>query len=400
MLGCKISFHDLAICGGAPSFSKKLHVNRPNLGNQGIFLRHLDAILNSRQFSNNGPLLMELEQRLANFLSVKHCVVTNNGTTALALAMKALDLHGEVIIPSFSFISTAHTLLWQGIDPVFCDIDPTTWNIDPSHCESLITNKTTAIIATHLWGRSCEVSRLEDIARHRNLHLLFDAAHSFGCEYQGKKIGRFGDAEVFSFHATKVFHTFEGGALTTDNTALADNVRSIRNFGFTGYDQVEMLGTNAKMPEVCAAMGLTNLQSIDKFIAGNRQNYELYQQELNGINGLRLIHYDAGIRHNYQYIVLEVDEDIGLTRNQLMNILHAEQVMARRYFYPGNHRMQPYWSRYPQAGSVLPNTNLISQRVLLLPGGTGVTEDQIIEICAILRLAVSNAQILKLEINE
>ncbi|MCP4539674.1 MAG: aminotransferase class I/II-fold pyridoxal phosphate-dependent enzyme, partial [Chloroflexi bacterium] len=394
--GSKATHQNLAICGNAPAFSEKLYVNRPYVGKRDVFFDYVNAALDRYWLTNDGPLVQELEERLARLLNVAHCVVTCNGTIALALLIQALELQGEVIIPSFSFISTAHVLLWQNLDPVFCDIDPTTWNIDPGHCEALITDRTTAIIGTHLWGRACDTQRLEEIARRRRLYLIFDAAHAFGCTHQGGMIGRFGDAEVFSFHATKVFHTFEGGAVTTNDANLATRLRAIRNFGFMGFDRVETLGTNAKMPEVCAAMGLANLQSIEHVFEENQRTYERYRQGLKGIPGLRLLRYDPHERHNYQYVVLNVEEEaVGLSRDQLIRILHAENVIARRYFYPGNHRMEPYRTRFPGVDQRLPHTNRIAQRVLLLPGGTGVTKAQILETCAILRLAANNAPALR-----
>ena len=396
MTGSKKTPRDLAILGGPPAFNEGLHVNRPNAGNREIFLSHVNSALDRRWFTNNGPLVQELEERLARYLGVKHCVVTCNGTAALALAIRALELGGEVIVPSFTFISTPHALFWHGIQPVFCDIDSTKWNLDPDCCASLITDRTTAIVGTHLWGRPCDTQRLEEIAQHRQLYLLFDAAHAFGCTHQGRMIAGFGDAEVFSFHATKVFHTFEGGAVATNHADLAERLRTIRNFGFAGYDWVDTLGTNAKMPEVCAAMGLANLQCIEQFFDENRHTYELYRRGLEGIGGIELLAYDVNERHNQQYIVLDVAEnELGLSRDDLQRILHAENVIARRYFYPGCHRMEPYRSRFPNAHQALPHTDRIAQRVLLLPGGTGVAARQIREICAILHLVADHAHDLR-----
>ncbi len=395
MSGSKSTIKDFAVCGGTPTFTEKLYVNRPNVGSRDIFIENVDAALDRFWFTNDGPLLQDLEEKLASYLGVDHCVVVNNGTTAMALAIRALELEGEIILPSFSFISTAHTLLGQGIKPVFCDIDPDTWNIDPDHCQSLVTSKTTAIIGTHLWGRPCEVDRLDQFAQQANIPLIFDAAHAFGCTHNGNRIGRFGTAEVFSFHATKVFHTFEGGAVTTNDSDLAENLRMIRNFGFTGYDQVEAIGTNAKMPEVCAAMGLANLQSLNHFFDKNRDTYQRYEKALQDIPGLELIAFDPQEVHNNHYIVLNIEQkESKLTRDELLYILQAENVLARRYFYPGNHRMEPYCSRFPEVDKNLPVTNRIAQSVLLLPGGSGVSAAQINQICAILRIAIRDAGLL------
>jgi dTDP-4-amino-4,6-dideoxygalactose transaminase len=389
------NLNSLAIMGGQPSFSEKLHVNLPIIGNREVFLKHVNSLLERVQLTNNGILVQELSKKLAEFLHVKHCVLTNNGTSAMSLLIKALDLHGEVILPSFTFISTAHTLLWQGITPIFCDIDPKTWNIDCSHCESLITNKTTAIVATHLWGRHCNIEQLQDIAEKHKIHILFDSAHAFGCTSKGEMIGQFGTAEVFSFHATKVFQTFEGGAITTNDSELAQKLEEMRNFGFTGFDKVNRLGINSKMPEICAAMGLANLDSIKNILQTNKNVYENFQTYLKNLDGIKLLEYDPSESNNYHYIVLEVDEEkIGLTRDEILEILQKENIIARRYFYPGNHKMEPYNSMYPEVDAKLPNTNSIASKVLLLPGGNGISEEEIKKISSLLELILKNSEIL------
>lgn len=386
----------LAIMGGNPAFSKKLHVNLPNIGNRDTFTNLVNSMLDSHSFTNNGLLVQELSKKISEYLQVKHCVLTNNGTSAMLLLIKALELSGEVILPSFTFISTAHTLLWQGIRPVFSDIEQNSWNINGDHCESLITKNTTAIIATHLWGRSCDITRLKDIAERHKIHLIFDAAHAFGCTFKGGMIGHFGRAEVFSFHATKVFHTFEGGAITTNDSVLAEKLEQMRNFGFTGYDQVSRVGTNAKMTEVCAGMGLANIESIEQLILANKMVYKQYQNRLKNFKGIKLIEYNPSESNNYHYIVLEIDEEqVGLSRDEILQILHNENIIARRYFYPGTHKMEPYNSLYPQINSTLPVTNFIASRVLLLPAGSGISEAEIIKICSILDLILKNPEKLR-----
>jgi dTDP-4-amino-4,6-dideoxygalactose transaminase len=337
--------------------------------------------------------VQEFEQRVADFIGVKHCIAMCNATIGLEIAIKATGLSGEVIVPSFTFIATPHALQWQGIRPVFCDVDPLTHNIDPAQLEKLITPKTSGILAVHLWGRPCNIESLAEIARRHRLTLLFDAAHAFACSYEGRAIGSFGDAEVFSFHATKFFNTFEGGAVTTNDDELAAKMRLMKNFGFAGYDQVIYLGTNGKMNEVSAAMGLTSLESLDDFVTTNRRNYELYRRELSGTRGLRLIDYDSTERNNYQYIVLEIDQaETGIGRDEMMSFLWAENVIARRYFYPGCHRMEPYHNLCPGAGVQLPVTEELAERVLLLPNGTAVGEKEILAICEIIRFAAANAE--------
>src|SRR5919106_700945 len=243
---------DLAIFGGPPAFASELHVGRPNIGDRLRFLERINTILDTKSLTNNGPYVREFEERIAELLGVRNRIAMCNATIALETTIRALGLGGEVIVPSFTFIATAHALQWQKITPVFCDIDPRTHTIDPVLVEEMITPRTTGIVGVHLWGRSCDISALEDIARQRNLKLLFDAAHAFHCSYRGQMIGRFGNAEVFSFHATKFANSFEGGAVVTNDDDLARTIRRMQNFGFAGYDKVVCVGTNGKMPEVSA----------------------------------------------------------------------------------------------------------------------------------------------------
>lgn len=387
----KTSLHDLAIFGGVPVFQEKLHVGRPNIGSRERLLRRIDDILDRRWLTNNGPYVQEFERKLSEIVGVKQCVATCNATVALEIAVRAADLSGEVIIPSFTFIATAHALQWQGITPIFCDINPRTHNIDPDRVEAMITPQTSGIIGVHVWGRSCEVTALTEIANRHQLKLLFDAAHAFGSSYKGSMIGNFGDAEIFSFHATKFCNAFEGGVVVTNNDDLADRVRLMRNFGFAGYDTVVYLGTNGKMSEVSAAMGLTSLEGLAEFIAINYRNYRQYQQNLADMPGVQLLVYDENEKCNYQYIILEIDETITqISRDQLVEILWAENVLARRYFYPSCHLMEPYRTYYPQAGLLLPATENVAKRVLCLPTGTTVGLGEINQICQIIRLVVKH----------
>lgn len=387
----KSSWKDLAICGGLKAFEQDLHVGRPNIGDRARLLERFNEMLDRRWLSNDGPFTRELEARVATTAGVKHCIAMCNATIALEIAIRALGLTGEVIVPSFTFIATAHALQWQEITPVFCDIDRRTHNISPDMVDRLITPRTTGIIGVHVWGRPCNVDALGNLAERRGLRLLYDAAHAFGCSRRGRMIGSFGDAEVFSFHATKFLNTFEGGAVVTNSDELASKMRFMKNFGFAGYDDVQYLGTNGKMTEVSALMGLTGLESLDRFIATNRKNYEQYQRELADVPGMRMVRYDPEDQSNYQYVVLEIDaEATHVGRDELVRILWAEGVLARRYFHPGCHRMQPYRSYFPHAGLLLPETEWLTDRVLALPTGTGVTEEAITTICDIIRLAVTN----------
>jgi dTDP-4-amino-4,6-dideoxygalactose transaminase len=387
------NFSNLAYFGGEPAFQEKLHVGRPNIGNREKLMERINDMLDSKWLSNKGKFVQQFEQSIADYLGVKHCIAICNGTIALELAIRALGLKGEVIVPSFTFIATAHALQWQEITPVFCDIDPKTHTLNPWRIESLITPRTSGIIGVHLWGNPCDVEALQQIAEKHHLKLMFDASHSLGCSYKGKMIGNFGAAEIFSFHATKFINSFEGGAITTNDDSLNDKLRLMKNFGFSGYDNVVYLGTNGKMSEVSAAMGLTSLESIDEFIAINRQNYECYQKELSDIPGIKLMPVNESEAHNYQYIVLEVDEQkTHVSRDLLLKFLHAENVIARRYFYPGCHRMEPYRSYFPHAGLLLPETEILTSKVLVLPTGTSISEIIIQRISTIIRTIVENKE--------
>jgi len=387
----KTRIEELAVFGMPPAFGEKLHVGRPNIGNRERFLERIGDILDRRWLTNNGPYVQEFERRVADTVGSRHCIAMSSGTVALEIAIRAAGLSGEVIVPSFTFVATAHALQWQEITPVFCDIDPSTHNLDPDSVLRMITPRTTGIIGVHLWGRPCDISSLARIAEDRGLRLIFDASHALGCSCDGGSIASVGDAHVFSFHATKILNTFEGGAVVTDRDDLADKIRLMKNFGFSGYDRVIYIGTNGKMSEVSAAMGLTGLESLDDVISWNRGNYRSYRQGLEGMEGIRLLEFDEKERGNYQYIVVEIDpEPAGITRDRIVAILHAENVIARRYFYPGCHRMEPYRSFFPHAGLLLPHTERVAERVLCLPTGTSVNEDQIASICSILRTVVAN----------
>ncbi len=393
--GLKDQLEDLAICGGTPAFETPLHVGAPNIGDRDRLRERFDDIFDRRCLTNGGPYVQEFEERVAKIAGVPHCIATCNGTLALEIAIKALGLSGEVIVPSFTFVATAHALQWQEITPVFCDIDPDTFNIDPNRVAEMITPRTTGILGVHLWGRPCNTQMLVEVARERNLKLLYDASHAFGCTHRGRAIGSFGDAEVFSFHATKFINTIEGGAILTKNDELAEKARLMRNFGFVTYDNVTHVGTNGKMNELSAAMGLTSLDHMPHFIETNRANYWSYRKGLADIPGLSVISYDEREECNYQYVVVEVDEDeAGIDRDRIVQILAAERVLARRYFYPGCHRMEPYRSYFPHAGLLLPVTERQSGRIFSLPTGTAVGEEEIEKVCRIVATAVKHSDAL------
>jgi dTDP-4-amino-4,6-dideoxygalactose transaminase len=387
----KKDIKNFAIFGGLPSFSKKMHVGLPNIGNRRQLLKRINRILDNKWLTNNGYYVQELEKSIARRLKVKHCIAVCNATIGLEIAIRALNLKGEVIIPAFTFIAPVHALQWLGVKPVFCDVEPASHNIDPFQVERLLSPQTTGILGVHLWGRACDIDRLTDIAQKNNLKILFDAAHAFDCSYKGRMLGNFGDAEVFSFHATKYFNTFEGGAIVTNDDELAKKIRLMKNFGFSG--NVLSLGINGKMNEVSAAMGLTGLEVIEDLKLANYRNYKYYQNELKDIPGVFLLAYDETEKCNYQYIVLEIDKALtGISRDQMMNILLAENVIAKRYFHQPCYHVEPYCSFSYCRKLHLPVVEKLSSSVLVLPSGSSIGQSDIKNICQIIRLAARNSK--------
>ena len=365
---------------------KKFYIGRPNIGNQSRFYSRLDALMERRWLTNDGEFVRELEQKLSDYLGVEHCVAMCNGTVALELAIRANTMTGKVLIPSMTFIATAHALKWQEITPVFVDIDPSSYNLCPESVTGLIDHEVSAILGVHLYGRPCAIDALTQIAEENDLKLVFDAAHAFGASFKGQKVGGNGNCEVFSFHATKVFNTFEGGAVTTNDHELAKKLRLMRNFGFEGEDCVSYIGTNGKMAEVNAAMGLTNLEQIDDFIEVNRQNYLAYKEGLHSVEGIDLIAYDERESNNFQYVIIRIDEArFGHSRDTLKVYLSSHGVMARRYFHPGCHKMEPYNSLYPDAALNLSETESFSRLVLALPTGTQISVEEVHEVCNLIK---------------
>lgn len=387
----KKAVSELGILGGKPLFAEPIHLGAPELPSRDELLPYIDDILARRWVTNNGKYVQELEQSLCDFLDVNNCIAVCNGTTALEIAIRAVGLRGEVILPSLTFIATAHALQWQGVRPVFCDVDPQTHCIEPDGIPGLLTDDTSGILGVHLWGTPCDVGTLAKIAADEDLVLLYDAAHAFGCSTNGTMIGNFGRAEIFSFHATKFFNTFEGGAIATNDDELAKRARLIRNFGFSGYDNVSLVGINGKMNEISAAAGLILLSKLPELLEHNRLVYRIYENILQGLEGVRFYFHQPVETNNCQYIVLEIDSsEAGFNRDVLLDALWAENIRARRYFYPGCHRMKPYRSSYPEAGPSLPITEALCERVICLPAGSSVLLKDAEQIAGLVRFIVEN----------
>lgn len=375
-----------------PPKPKPLLVGRPNVGDPALFNELVQGIFERRWFSNNGQLVQAFEKRLCEHLGVRHCIPVCNATVALQVVCHSLDLRGEVILPAYTFVATPHSVQWEGVRPVFADVDSRTHLLDPAAVEALITPDTSAILGVHTWGRACHPEALQALADHHGLALYFDSAHAFGCSHAGKKIGNFGRCEVFSFHATKFFNTFEGGAIATNDDDLAERLRLMINFGFAGLDRVVHLGTNGKMSEIHAAMGLASFEVLEQTIAANRTHYEHYRRSLAGVPGVRLCDYDDVESTNYQYIVIEIDSACaGRTRDEVMVDLHAQEIMARRYFHPGCHRMEPYATLYPHYAGRLPRTEDLCSRVLVLPTGTAVEAADVDRVCNAIKTSLQGA---------
>ena len=378
----------LAILGGLPLFEKTFHVGRPNLGKLDSFRAELDGILERKWLTNHGPVVVNFEAELQKVIGAKHCIAVCNATVGLEMLATALNLNGEVIVPAWTFVATAHSMLRMGGTPILCDVDPESHCLNPEAVEALITPSTQAILGVHLWGRGHALEQLEAIARRHGLKLIFDAAHAFGCSHQQRMIGNFGDAEVFSFHATKAINCFEGGAIATNDDQLAARLRRIANFGFVDFDQVEDIGTNGKMSEVNAAMGLASLSDRQRIFETNRAHWSQYRALLAELPGIRVYEHPKNESHNYHYAIVEVDENsFGLSRDQLLACLQAERVMARRYFFPGIVNMEPYRSAPERfVRGPLPVATLLAERTLALPNGTAVSPSDIETICSIVTL--------------
>ena len=357
-----------------PNFVKSnedsFHVGRPNIPDKDKILAKISQVIDSQWLTNMGPLSLELEKRIAEMLGVKHCICVCNATVGLELLQRALDLKGEVIIPSFTFIASAHSLRWQRIDPVFCDVRLEDHLIVPDQIEALITPRTSAIMAVPIWGQPCDYEVLQKIADKHNLKLIFDSAHAFGCTSGNKYLGGFGDAEVFSFHATKVFSTGEGGAITTNSDRLGEKLRLMRNFGFIKKDTVINIGTNAKMSEFAAAYGLVHLDDLDSIISHNKLIHQTYLKEFCKFNEISFLDYNSEGISNCQYVVARVSANI---RDSLVEYFHNEGILLRRYFHPGCHRMEPYRSCEKYDSANLPNTEQISSEIVIFPTGKQVS---------------------------
>lgn len=390
----KKQLSDLACFGGKPLFAEKFYVGRPNLCAREKLHAALDGIFDNRWLTNDGPYLRRFEEKLQEYLGVRHVVAVCNATIGLQMVYRALGRaradRKKALMPAFTFIATAHAWEWEGGQPVFCDVDPERHLLSPADVAARLDSDTGLLVAVHTWGQPCRIEQLEALAKARNIPLVFDSAHAFSNFHGSRRIGGFGDAEVFSFHATKFFNTFEGGAITTNNDALAAELRYMRNFGFSGYDQVSHLGTNGKMQEISAAMGLCLLEEVDRLLETNRRNYQCYLDAFRACPGLSILQLERPDQLNCQYIVGTLAANLPAgTRDLLVDVLWAENLIARKYFHPGCHRAAPYAARTP--APVLPVTEELCRRVLVFPTGTAVQPENIQQIAECVRFLLEHA---------
>ena len=344
-----------------------IYVTQPHLPPLEEFLPYLEKIWANKILTNCGPFHHQLEEALCEYLGVEHLALFTNGTLALVTALQALRITGEVITTPYSFVATAHSLLWNGIKPVFADIDPDTLNLDPSKIEAAITPQTTAIMPVHVYGHPCDVDAIQGIADRYNLRVIYDAAHAFGVQNHGGSVLRHGDLSVLSFHATKVFNTFEGGAIICPDAKTKQHIDHLKNFGFEDEVTVTAPGINGKMSEFNAALGLLQLQHIDQALTRRKEIDATYRELLKGVKGLRCLQGAGETRANYAYFPILVDADYPLGRDALFEKLRDHNIFARRYFFPLISDFPMYRGLPSASRDNLPVATAAAQQVLCLP---------------------------------
>lgn len=344
-----------------------IYVTQPSLPPLDEFMPYLEKIWQNKVLTNGGPFHHELEKALADYLSVEYVSLFTNATIALVTALQALRITGEVITTPYSFVATAHSLKWNGIQPVFVDIDPQTCNLDPRKIESAITPQTTAIMPVHVYGNPCDVEAIERIAENYNLKVIYDAAHAFGSMYNGRSLCAFGDLSVISFHATKVFNTFEGGAIICKDAKTKAHIDHLKNFGIVDETTVVAAGINGKMSEFNAALGLVQLNHINEYVAKRKKIAMYYYYQLKKINGISFINYPPSHESNFSYFPIIVKAEFPLTRDQLYEHLRREGIHGRRYFYPLISEFPMYRDLTSAQRNNLLEADAISKSVICLP---------------------------------
>lgn len=370
---------------------KDIFVTSPLLPPLEEFIPYLEQIWENKQLTNGGPFHQALEQALAEYLGVKYISLFANGTLALLTAFQALRLTGEVITTPYSFVATSHSLLWNGLTPVFADIDPRTYNIDPQRIEQLITPQTTAIMPVHCYGVPCDVDKIQQIADIYGLRVIYDAAHAFGVKKEGISILNHGDLAVLSFHATKVFNTFEGGAIISHDSKTKQRIDYLKNFGFAGETRVVAPGINAKMNEVEAAFGLLQLKHIDRALAERETLSDHYRKLLADIEGITLLEVPANVTWNHAYFPVLIEADFGISRDAVYELLKTENILTRRYFYPLISSFAMYSGLPTASEQHLPVANAIANKILCLPIYPGLSKNEQEHIVDVIRRAARSA---------
>ena len=363
---------------------KKILVTQTSMPPFEEYIEEIRDIWDSHWLTNMGPKHNELEAKLKDYLSVDNISLFTNGHNALELCLQAMNLRGEVITTPFTFASTTHAIVRNGLIPVFCDINPIDYTMDISKIEELITDKTTAIVPVHVYGHVCNVEEIERIAKKYGLKVIYDAAHVFGVRYKGKGIGDFGDASMFSFHATKVYHTIEGGAVCYHNEELGRELYKLRDFGIKDAETIDGIGSNAKMNEFVAAMGLCTLRHVDNEIAKRKNVVECYREQLDGVEGIQLPPVQSNVDSNYAYFPIVIDERVfGTTRNDVCAKLAENNIFARKYFYPLTNAFDAYHNRFNV--NETPIALHISNRVLTLPLYADLDLKDVERICDLIK---------------
>lgn len=368
---------------GITAFENPIYVTRPFLPPLSKFTKGLEEIWESRWLTNHGPLVQRYENLLSNYYETENLCVFNNGTLALQIGLQALDISGDVITTPFTFVATTHSLYWNKIHPVFSDIEPEHYNLDPLKIEEKITPWTKAILAVHVFGNPCNLEQLQEIASKHRLMLIYDAAHAFGVRVENRPIAHFGDMTMFSFHATKLYHSFEGGMLSFQNGSLKKKLNYLKNFGFENELEVVMPGTNAKMNEIQALMGIIMLEYVDQIIERRKKLTGIYRERLNKIPGILFQTDILGVGHNYAHMPVRIsDNEFGMSRDTLYNKLKPYNVFTRRYFYP-------LVCDYPCYKSVpvsdpLTVARKVSSEILTLPLYADLDVDDVHKICDII----------------
>jgi dTDP-4-amino-4,6-dideoxygalactose transaminase len=394
--------NNLALLGGKAQFSDPLNVGQMNLPKRRNFEKAFRDIFTRRYYTNHGPLTQELENRLSAFFDVRNVVTMTNGTIARMLVAKSLNLRGKVIVPAFTLPAMVQSLTWAGAEPLFCDVDPHTHLLTPELAKPLLDEPNVrAILPIHLWGNLCPTDALEELARRKGIPVYYDAAHAFGCSRNGKKAGCHGVLEIFSFHATNVFNTAEGGCVSTNDDDIAEQLRNLRSsYGRRKSVKIPING-NGRFSEAQAAMGLLCLENYPSIVDANKAKFELYTKLLGNIPGIRILQPVAGEKCNYQSVVLEVDsKDFGLTKNQLVRLLEAENIHIQQHFVSGMHRYMPYKESCLHKIDTFPTTDMLCDRVIQLCSGQSVSLQDACTICELITFIHNNAASLHVRLPE